>query len=155
MDVKEVLAKAKARIATRETWCQGTMARGEVDDSVRPGKTFFTDLEPTDPRACKWCLDGAIYAELGGERLICNHDDVRELYKRTTAFLKRCSVKHFDDNSFVSVNDGDIGVPEEVHADGSDAGVEKARELSFSNVHKLLDCAIECAAQGFDPAIDS
>jgi hypothetical protein len=134
MDAKEVLTQAKAKIATMDTWCQGTLAR-------RPDGEFFTDVDPHDPRACQWCLDGAVHAVLRGLAYTEKDEESVELYRAVAGQLADCSVKFFDTTEFVAVNDGDNGLPPEIVV----GSPETAKRVAFENAHKILDCAIASA----------
>lgn len=139
MDAKEVLTKAKAMIATMDTWCQGTLAKRR--DLFADNELWF-DADPHDPRACKWCLDGAVHAVLRGMAYTEKDQESMELYRAVGAHLSDCSLKFFDTREFVAVNDGDNGLPPEVENHGTHEQVKKA---AFDNAHKILDCAIASA----------
>lgn len=136
MDAKEVLTQAKAKIATMETWCQGTLAKRL--EQYPHGDAYF-DVDPHDPRACKWCLDGAVHAVLRGMAYTERDEESVELYRTVSDQLSDCSVKFFDTREFVAVNDGDNGIPEGLLT------MESEKRAAFENAHKLLDCAIASA----------
>lgn len=141
MDAKEVLTQAKAMIATMDTWCQGTLAKRRDAFKDGPNDLYF-DVDPHDPRACKWCLDGAVHAALRGLAYTERDGEAMEVYRVVGAQLADCSVKFFDTREFVAVNDGDSGLPPEVFNHGT---LEEQKKVAFDNAHKILDCAIASA----------
>jgi hypothetical protein len=91
---KEILIKARAKIENPDNWLTGLTA---MDSS---GNSVFA----SDPKACKWCLGGAV------ESLIPERDPSGVLYsgRQYLAALDRLALKHHNKSTFVLVND-DIG----------------------------------------------
>lgn len=52
MTAREILEKAREKIARPENWCRGALARDAKRRSVRP----------ETPEACRWCVFGAVQA---------------------------------------------------------------------------------------------
>jgi hypothetical protein len=140
---KEVLVKAKAKIATMDTWCQGVLAKRPGDPDRRyEGEGTFVEVLPHDQRACQWCLDGAIHAALGGNALVAGLGEWAALYEVINQQLGDCALKLFNTRQFVSVNDGDEGISDVVFDNSTH---EEMKKVAFDNAHKILDCAIASA----------
>ena len=80
---KKLLENARNRIAKRENWTRGYMARTEFGQLV----------DPIDPKACQWCMMGALGAEAGynmnesyGDKL-----DTHPHYREAVSALKEAS----------------------------------------------------------------
>ena len=77
MTPKEILIKAKARIADPKHWCKGLWAMDANHKGIRS----------TSPKACQWCSEGAI-----------NSLDARETYPAREVLERACR-----DEGFVTI----------------------------------------------------
>ena len=60
MIAKEILKKARAKIAKPENWCQGVSARKKVRSILYDFNDVLEACDARDPEACQWCATGAI-----------------------------------------------------------------------------------------------
>lgn len=103
-----ILKKTRELISDRKHWVQDYAA---IDNAGNP-------INPQSPNACAWCLDGALVR--------CSIK--RRHYDRITPYLHSASMRLFNINSYVAINDGwPFSPPENAHA----------------NVLRILDDAIE------------
>lgn len=131
-NVKRDLISIKELIETPELWCQDNMYRNEND-------TACVD----ESEACRRCLEGAIIT-------VC---PCGPAYTAATKAVQECTTKLFSEDlaaykakyasgssDYVLINDGWVAA-----RDRCDNDTEKERAKAFENVHRILDCAIECA----------
>lgn len=127
--IKQILIDARALIADKEHWIQDDQAQDNAGASV----------EPCDKEAYCYCAQGALIRSYGG--------DIRQIgWAAANDALERAAKKLFpaaiDKTNFtyVQVNDGEVGVPDET----GDASI--AYDLAHENILKVFDAAIAEAA---------
>lgn len=106
MNTLEVLLGARYIITDKEQWCQEHHAIENTGQGV----------DSLSPRACAWCADGAMIKAIGqadAEKTQEYHEAALTLSNVTRAIYPNADHTKF---SYVAVNDGEIGNPEDAHS---------------------------------------
>ena len=131
--VKAVLIEARRLISDIENWTQRELAH-DNDGKV---------VEPSEPGAYCWCADGAVRKVLDIGPFDADAD-AKPIYFRAREALEVVARKQFPLSTefschYVAVNDGEVGIPDEI-------GNDESFRLAHENILKVFDAAIAEAA---------
>lgn len=107
VSVKNLLVDARDIITDVEHWCQQWHA---IDNTG-------LNVDPLNPEACAWCADGALMKAIGEPEADTRSEYIkasRLLSEATRALFKTAGLGSIG-FPYVSVNDGEIGNPDEAH----------------------------------------
>lgn len=121
MNIKNLLIDARDIITDVEHWCQQWHA---IDNTG-------LNVDPLNPEACAWCADGVLMKVIDSPEAESSSE-----YIKASRLLSEAARALFDTSGtgsigfpYVSVNDGEIGNPDDAHA----------------NILKVFDKAITAA----------
>jgi hypothetical protein len=120
---KQILIEARDLISDPRRWTQHDMA------ILENGRA----CDPNHPTACAWCADGAVYKIIGNDPTGPSDVGFAE-HNAVCDQLSDASGRLFDTGCFVSINDGEDGVPP--------GTIDSVEEIAHANILAVFDKAI-------------